>query len=307
MNKKILFMVIGLTVLLNSIFLGTNYMMYNSDSNLYEIAKQNGFIGTQEEWVKSIINSKGDKGDIGPMGPQGLQGIQGLRGATGSRGPQGIQGPIGLTGPQGIQGQIGITGPQGPQGIQGPIGLTGPQGPQGIQGEKGETGDQGPIGISPVLYAGSFYDTTTQKNLVANIARPMLLNNVTDGINGVIADGVSVVDGSKITIAHAGTYNIQFSAQMSKNSNGADAVNIWLRKNNENIANTNTQFLVAQDTKKFVAAWNYVVEANDDDYFELMWLSPDATMEIHYLGSQSINGYEIPAIPSLILTVTQAQ
>lgn len=304
MNKKLLFICIGLTILLNSIFLSINYMVYNIDTDIYEVAKQNGFTGTKEQWIQTILNNKGEKGDTGAIGPQGLIGLTGPRGPQGIQGPKGFTGPQGLTGPQGPQGPIGLTGSQGLQGEMGPQGL---QGEQGIKGDKGDTGPQGPIGLSPYLYVGSFFDTTIQKNLVANIARPMLLNNITNGVNGVIADGISIVDGSKITIEHAGTYNIQFSAQMSKSSNGADPVNIWLRKNNINVDNTNTQFLVAQDTKKFVAAWNFVVKAADNDYFELMWLSPDTTMEIHYLGSQSINGYDIPAIPSLILTVTEVQ
>lgn len=76
----------------------------------YQIAVENGFQGTEQEWLDSLI---------GPIGPKGDKGDQGLPGI------QGIQGPIGLTGPQ---------GPAGPQGEQGPAGADGPEGPQGPQG-----------------------------------------------------------------------------------------------------------------------------------------------------------------------------
>ena len=104
----------------------------------YDVAVDNGFVGTEPEWLDSL------KGDTGPQGPQGEQGIQGVKG---DKGEQGIQGEKGDTGPQGVKGDTGDTGPQGPQGEQGPQGIkgdTGDTGPQGPQGPKGDTGDAGP-------------------------------------------------------------------------------------------------------------------------------------------------------------------
>lgn len=43
----------------------------------YQIAVENGFQGTEQEWLDSLI------GPIGPQGPQGEQGIQGPQGAQG--------------------------------------------------------------------------------------------------------------------------------------------------------------------------------------------------------------------------------
>lgn len=47
----------------------------------YEVAVANGFVGTEAQWLTSLI------------GPQGPQGIQGPAGATGATGPQGPAGP----------------------------------------------------------------------------------------------------------------------------------------------------------------------------------------------------------------------
>ena len=47
----------------------------------YGLAVKRGFIGTEEEWLKSL------------RGPTGPQGIPGPNGATGPTGPQGIPGP----------------------------------------------------------------------------------------------------------------------------------------------------------------------------------------------------------------------
>jgi hypothetical protein len=73
----------------------------------YEVAVDNGFIGTETQWLASLI---------GAQGPQGIQGVPGNTGATGSTGATGAQGP---------QGNPGTAGDQGPQGIQG---ATGPAG-----------------------------------------------------------------------------------------------------------------------------------------------------------------------------------
>lgn len=65
----------------------------------YEVAVDNGFIGTEEQWLEYL--RQGPKGDKGDQGPQG------------NEGPVGPQGDTGLTGPQ------GDIGPQGPQGVPG--------------------------------------------------------------------------------------------------------------------------------------------------------------------------------------------
>lgn len=127
----------------------------------YEVAVEEGFVGTVEEWLASLKGEDGEPGQQGEPGPQGAQGPQGEKGetgATGATGPQGPQGEKGDTGEQGPQGEKGekgdtgeqgYTGPQGPQGIQGEKGEkgdTGEQGPQGIQGAPGPQGPQGPAG-----------------------------------------------------------------------------------------------------------------------------------------------------------------
>lgn len=91
----------------------------------YEIAKENGYTGTKEEWLQSL---KGDTGLQGPPGPQGPTGQQGERGTDGLPGPKG---DIGERGPAGPQGPIGPQGQQGIQGIPGAEGLQGPRGEMG--------------------------------------------------------------------------------------------------------------------------------------------------------------------------------
>ena len=109
----------------------------------YAIAVKNGFEGSEEEWLASLVGPQGPKGETGETGPKGdtgATGPQGPQGEKGEKGDTGSQGPKGETGPQGPQGLKGDTGETG---LQGPKGDTGPQGPQGIQGQKGDKGDTG--------------------------------------------------------------------------------------------------------------------------------------------------------------------
>ena len=130
----------------------------DTGDSAYEVAVTDGFVGTPQQWLTSLIGSQGIQGIQGVAGPTGP------KGDTGDAGVQGPQGPAGPQGIQGIKGDTGSVGPQGPQGPSGSTGLTGPQGPQGVQGDTGDTGPQGiqgpvgpqgPAGVDGVSGIGS--------------------------------------------------------------------------------------------------------------------------------------------------------
>jgi len=112
----------------------------------YQVAVENGFIGTEAQWLLSLQVLNGATGPQGIQGETGATGAQGIQGLTGETGAQGIQGETGTTGAEGIQGLTGETGAQGIQGETGPQGIqgeTGPQGPQGVAGTNGTNGTNG--------------------------------------------------------------------------------------------------------------------------------------------------------------------
>ena len=76
-------------------------------ASAYEVAVKNGFIGTEKEWLNSLV---GSDGAIGPVGPVGPKGDIGPMGPTGPQGMQGIQGPAGLSGEKGDKGDPGSSG-----------------------------------------------------------------------------------------------------------------------------------------------------------------------------------------------------
>jgi hypothetical protein len=163
----------------------------------------------------------------------------------------------------------------------------------------GATGATGPTGAGGVVsYFGSFWDTTTQLNANGPTGANAMTFNTTDPIS----NGVSIASSSRITFGHAGVYNLQFSAQFDKTDSGLDDVDVWLKKNGTNVSNTNTQLTLPGVNAKTVAAWNFIVEAETNDYYELYWSSVDTDMRI--LAQATQNNPLRPEIPSVILTVT---
>jgi hypothetical protein len=111
----------------------------------YDIAVDNGYVGTEAEW---LVTQKGDKGDDGDPGAPGAAGAAGERGAQGDPGTPGSTGAPGAKGDKGDKGDVGATGAPGSTGATGAPGTPGAAGPAGAKGDKGDTGDQGSVGVT---------------------------------------------------------------------------------------------------------------------------------------------------------------
>lgn len=182
----------------------------------------------------------------------------------------------------------GVPGPQGPQGPQGETGL---QGPQGATGPKGDKGDAGGFGSY-----GSYFSTVTQKVTNNGDVVPVTFNSID------FESGISIVNGSQITMANAGKYNIAFSFEFlhQPGSGSGEEVEIWIRKNNTNIPWTAGRIIVNTNDKEVMAAWNYFVEAAAGDQFQIMWTTNNKQIEMVAFPP---NAY--PGIPSSIVTINQ--
>lgn len=142
---------------------------------------------------------------------------------------------------------------------------------------------------------GSFYDTTDQAAATANVAYGMTFNT-TDLSLGVTRGSPT----SRIYVDRPNVYNIQFSAEFINTAGGAHNAWIWLRKNGSDIANSASVVRVEGNNSELVAAWNFLLQMNAGDYFELMWEVSDISLSLHADPATAIH----PAIPSIILTVT---
>ena len=141
----------------------------------YEVAVENGFSGTETEWLASLKGATGAPGANGKDGTDGKTPYVGDNGNwfvgsddTGkpSRGAKGDKGEKGEKGAQGIQGEQGI---QGVQGEKGDKGDKGSPGAKGDKGEPGAKGDKGDTGATPNLTVGTVTTLEAGQNATASI------------------------------------------------------------------------------------------------------------------------------------------
>jgi hypothetical protein len=146
--------------------------------------------------------------------------------------------------------------------------------------------------LSASFDAAEFYSTTTQSGS-AGVSGSITFNN-----SGSVA-GVSLANNTQVTVSQAGTYNIQFSAQI-ETSAGADTVHIWFKKNGTNIAASASKALLANNTAQIMTV-NLFDEAVANDYYELAYQTTNG----HATILAEVASGNIPAIPSVILTIQQ--
>ena len=150
-----------------------------------------------------------------------------------------------------------------------------------------------------VGYYGAFHDTTTQTATSTTVAYVMAIGSVD------LQNGVSIVSGTQITVANAGIYDLQFSAQFS-NPNAAIAdISVWIRINGVNVADgAGTNGVPAKHGSNNglqIVSWNYVLSLAAGDYVELVWHS-DAT-NVQLITIAATTGPAVPESPALIVTI----
>lgn len=125
---------------------------------------------------------------------------------------------------------------------------------------------------------GAFSDFTSQTT-TANTATLMALNT-TD-----FSNTVTLVTGSKLTVANAGIYNLQFSVQVQNAGNAPHDIFIWLKQNGTDIVgSTGKVGLPARknpgDPFHDIKGWNYFLSMSAGDYVQIYWSTTNADVTI---------------------------
>ena len=140
----------------------------------------------------------------------------------------------------------------------------------------------GPTGGKYLKFPYGAFSSDQDQTATANTATLMTLNT-TDFSNGVS------IDNSKITVANAGIYNLQFSAQFQNTDTAFQDVYIWLRQNGTDITGS-TGFVSipnrhAGTDGHAIVGWNYFLSMNLDDYVEIYWSVPNVAVSIQHLAA----------------------
>jgi len=124
------------------------------------------------------------------------------------------------------------------------------------------------------------FSSDQDQTTTANTATLMTLNT-TD-----FANGVSIAS-SKITVANAGIYNLQFSTQFQNTSNAIHDMSIWLKQNGVDIPGSTGYVSIparksasAGQEAHEIVGWNYYLSMTAGQYVEIYWSTTDAAVTI---------------------------
>lgn len=150
-------------------------------------------------------------------------------------------------------------------------------------------------GQTALLPHGAFYDTTTQTAAAINTAYAVTFNSTDHTYATYVGTPTS-----RIYVDVAGVYNFEFSLQLDKVTGSTAYIWIWARVNGTNLANSATRIAIQGTAAETVAAWNFLLDLNAGDYFQLMWAVDDTNIHIQAEPATAF----CPAVPSAILTVS---
>ena len=171
------------------------------------------------------------------------------------------------------------------------------------------------------FYGGQFYGDgrwlgtpynqfqSDQDQTAVNVATANALTLNTD----VFPNGITITSNSRITFADPGVYLLSYSIQCKNTDNSAHDIDIWLRYNGTDIANSNSRFSLparksSGDPSHLIAVTPLMVDVTAaTHYVEIMWRVSNVAVSIeHFPAVAASPGVTpaIPATPSAIVTVT---
>ena len=163
----------------------------------YQVAVQEGFVGTEEEWLQSLKGDKGDKGD---------QGIQGIQGEKGEPGKDGVSATIEVgtvtSSEPGTQPTITNVGDS----TNAIFNFTIPKGDKGDKGDQGEKGEPGESYSLPIASSDTLGGIKVGAGLEINPDTGVL--SATGGGTADAVDWANITSKPDFkTVATTGSYN----------------------------------------------------------------------------------------------------
>ena len=172
---------------------------------------------------------------------------------------------------------------------------------------------QGGANVQSTISAYGDYARTKYFNHAAFQSIVTQTGNITSGTpftyNVVdVADGVTLVDGSKLTVPIAGVYNFQWSGQFENVENTIENVHVWLRIDGLDVIGSAGDISLAARKNPSIAGrtiigWNYFLTLTAGQYAQIVWLPSVATLTCPAFPASTTPAY--PSTASVIVTVNQ--
>lgn len=149
---------------------------------------------------------------------------------------------------------------------------------------------------SPVAVYGAFSSNVNQP--ISN--SPVVVTfSSTDSANGV-----SLVAGSRLTVAASGVYSLTISPQLRHGGGGTEVINFWLRINGTDVADSASSFEMGNNNNRTLPFMEIVTPMTAGQYAEWVFMSDDAATNLTLEHFPATTGPTArPAIPSVIANV----
>ena len=154
--------------------------------------------------------------------------------------------------------------------------------------------------VATLSFPYGAFSSGVDQTAIANTATLITLNT-TD-----FSSDVSIAS-SKITVANAGIYNLQFSVQLENNDNASQDVFIWLKQNGVDIVGSTGKIGIPArkspgDPFHGIYGWNYFVSMTAGQYIEIYWSTTNANVTIQYYPASA--SPTKPATQSVVATMS---
>jgi hypothetical protein len=202
--------------------------------------------------------------------------IVNLNGAAGGNGTAGTSGSAGTSGQSGTSGVAGTSGSSGTSGATGTNGSSGTSASSGTAGTAGIAGTAGTSGLSPILYSGTFFDTTTQNNGGATTANQVLINSTQ------LANGFTLGPDNRINVTNAGVYFLNLSLQLAFTGGASNYnVTVWYTLNDVIVDNSAFTFTTTgAQNDQTLAVVTDTIGITAGQYLKFYWWSQATGMKL---------------------------
>jgi hypothetical protein len=201
----------------------------------------------------------------------------------------------GTSGTSGVTGLSGTSGTSGIVGTSGTAGLTGTSGTAGSNGSSGTTGTSGTSG--PVLYSGTFFDTTTQNNGGATTANQVLINSTQ------LANGFTLGPDNRINVTNSATYFLNLNLQLAFTGGASNYnVTVWYTLNDVIVDNSAFTFTTTgAQNDQTLATITDTLAITAGQYLKFYWWSQATGMKL--LPTAAGSNPTRPLSPSVNFTI----
>ena len=161
----------------------------------------------------------------------------------------------------------------------------------------GTSGTSGSSGISPVLYSGTFFDTTTQNNGGATTANQVLINSTQ------LANGFTLGPNNRINVTNSAVYYISLSLQLAFTGGASNQnVTVWYTINDVIVPNSAFTFTTSSaQNDQTLAVVTDTLAITAGQYLKFYWWSQATGMKL--LETAAGTNPTRPLSPSVNFTI----